>query len=180
MARKKNHHTAAAARAREGRARIRRAQAEDLPIRTQSPISIHGSDSELSAGSRTRGTSRSSQTEICTAEVSPDENVPIDVLGVPERLRDQMEDVDTGLEDAADESDGDSVYELEGDELLAALKIQGKVTYKDLLRAKDGATWSKAEEDLKGVRTGRAARTQRERKKVVQVKANKAKVLRES
>ncbi|TBU52038.1 hypothetical protein BD310DRAFT_1000152, partial [Dichomitus squalens] len=58
-----------------------------------------------------------------------------------------------------DDSDEESVEELEGDELLKNLEMVTRSAYDELMRLKSKQQWEKGERELKGVHTGRAART---------------------
>ncbi|TBU51629.1 hypothetical protein BD310DRAFT_910550 [Dichomitus squalens] len=56
-----------------------------------------------------------------------------------------------------DDSNEESVEELEGDELLKNLEMVAWSAYDELMRLKSKQQWEKGERELKGVHTGRAA-----------------------
>ncbi|TFK91104.1 hypothetical protein K466DRAFT_483505, partial [Polyporus arcularius HHB13444] len=77
-------------------------------------------------------------------------------------------------------SDSESVYEMEGNQLLESLEKLGERTYRELFRVRDARVWEEAERDLQGVRTGRAARTVREQSQKAREREKEAILLRTS
>ncbi|KAI0721517.1 hypothetical protein C8T65DRAFT_630243, partial [Cerioporus squamosus] len=81
-----------------------------------------------------------------------------------------------GVEELRD-TEIESVKELEGKELMTSLEQAPKSVHCELMRAKSKETWVRGESALRGVRTGRAARTVRgHRQKSQMDESEKAKI----
>ncbi|RDX40286.1 hypothetical protein OH76DRAFT_1366463, partial [Lentinus brumalis] len=82
-----------------------------------------------------------------------------------------MEELGQEVEDSGDES----VEELEGEELLMSLEQVSRSVYCELMKMRGKEAWEQGEKELRGVHTGRAARTERDhRQKARQDETEKA------
>ncbi|KAI0717862.1 hypothetical protein C8T65DRAFT_694053 [Cerioporus squamosus] len=183
MSRRKNHRIAAAARAREGRARARLAQRNLPTSRPQSPIYIDSSDSEPLPPSDPKPPPLELDYHPVDRNEPEPPSEPSNESSFTAPIEAPLEPGScTPPDDVIDDSDDDSVYELQGDELLSSLEKQAKTAYHALMCVRDHETWTKSERRLKGVRpgAGTSARTVHWHQKAAREKENKAFLIRES
>ncbi|EJF61637.1 hypothetical protein DICSQDRAFT_170053 [Dichomitus squalens LYAD-421 SS1] len=83
-------------------------------------------------------------------------------------------------EDAGDDSDEESLKELEGNELFRSLEAATKSAYAELMKLKTKQQWKQGESELKGVYTGRAAQTLDDHRLKANAKAATDAVIRNS
>ncbi|TBU37491.1 hypothetical protein BD309DRAFT_876321 [Dichomitus squalens] len=155
MPRRNKAHMAAAARAQAGLARAR--QAAQMEAQAQ--------QTSMDPLSQDAITSESESSHDRFEDADPPESLRDLAVGDPPVAVSSPEDAGQG-----DVSGEESVEELEGDELLDNLEVQAKSAYVGLMELKSRLQWARAESELRGVRTGGAARTVRKHRQNEQSK----------